>query len=146
MSDLDSLVEAIPHEPSPVEKYDIESLVSEFRDIRDALSIKRKEYTEYETAAKDRMDQITMILREVADYLGLNALPTKSGTAYRTIKKNYRVGSWDSILNFIKETGNWQMLEKRIGKLATQEIHDLTGEIPPGVDFSQEVEFVVRKN
>lgn len=146
MSDLDSLVASEPAATSPIDLHDIEALVAEYRDLRDLMAVKRQEWKDYEAKTKDRMDQITMSLREIADYLGLNALPTEAGTAYRMIKKQYRVGNWDSVLEFIKRTDNWQMLEKRIGKLATQEIHETSGEIPPGVEFSQEVEFVVRKN
>jgi hypothetical protein len=37
-------------------------------------------------------------------------------------------------------------LEKRIAKLATKEIYEETGQLPPGVEYEQEIDFVVRKS
>lgn len=145
--DTENLVYAEPLEDGAVlQDLSIEALVQEYRDIRDDLSVARKTFAEFEAKGKARMDEISMSLREIADRLGLNALPTNAGTAYRTVKENFRVGNWDQVLGWIKESGNFQCLEKRIGKLATKEVFDSTGQIPPGVEYSVEVEFVVRKN
>jgi hypothetical protein len=145
--DTDNLISSAVGEPDGTIADDsIEALISEYRDVRDELAVERHKYEEYEKRAKDRMDQIAMKLREIADALGLSALPTKAGTAYRTVKEYYRVGNWAQIREYIERTGNWQMLEKRVAKNATREIHQSTGEIPPGVEYSAEVEFVVRKN
>jgi hypothetical protein len=146
-NDADNLVSAVAATPdATIEDVSIEALISEYREIRDELSVRRKAYDDYEEAAKGRMDEIAMKLREVADALGLNALPTKAGTAYRTVKEYYRVGNWALIREYVEKTGNWQMLEKRVAKNATKEIHQATGEVPPGVEYSSEVEFVIRKN
>jgi phage regulator Rha-like protein len=124
----------------------ITALVQAFRDIRDNLTERRREFDEYERMAKDNMSKISMQLRDIADEIGVDSFKTPAGTAYRQIKESYRVGNWDSILEFMKETGNWQMLEKRVAKLATKEIHQQLGELPPGVEYNCEVEFIVRKS
>lgn len=124
----------------------VEALVAEYRDLRDEKAAARKVYQGIEAECDRRMDEITVQLREISDATGILAFRTAAGTAYKQLKKHYRVGNWDDILHYIQATGNWQMLEKRIGKLATEEIHNTTGEIPPGVEYSAEYEFVVRKN
>lgn len=144
--DADNLAGSVVEEGPQLEDLSIEALIQEYRDIRDDLSSARKTFTEYEVRCKSRMDEISMSLREIADRLGLNALPTKAGTAYRVVNESFRVGNWDKILTWIKKTGNFQCLEKRVAKLATKEIFDSSGEIPPGIEYSVEVEFVVRKN
>jgi hypothetical protein len=45
----------------------------------------------------------------------------------------------------VKATDNFQCLEKRVAKLAVKEIHDATGQLPPGLDYVVEVEMDVRK-
>jgi hypothetical protein len=124
----------------------IAALVKEYREVRDALDQERHRYQEFERGAKDKMAQLSMALREVADEMGVDSFRTDEGTAYRVVKESYRVGVWEDVLAWIKETGNWQCLEKRIGKLATKEVHQETGELPPGVEYDAEVEFVVRKS
>lgn len=148
-SELDAMIEIgeeVKTDPLIIDEGTIESLIAEYRDARKELDDRRHEWQRFEADTKGRLDEISMQLREIADKLGLNALPSNAGTAYRTLKKHYRVGNWDEILHYIQETGNWQMLEKRIGKLATEEIHKVTGALPPGVEYSAEVEFVIRKN
>jgi hypothetical protein len=123
----------------------IDEMVKIYRDVRDELSVERKAFKQKEANSKDLMARISMALRDKADELGVDTFNTPFGTAYRNVKKFYRVGNWDKIIDFIKQTGNFQMLEKRVAKNATAEIHDALGEVPPGIDFSVEVEFAVRK-
>ena len=124
----------------------IEVIVAEFRDVRADLDAARKEYQAFEKKSKDRLAELAMQLREIADAMGVNSFSTSAGTAYRVVKESFRVGNWDEILEFIKTTGNYQMLEKRIAKLATKEIYASSKELPPGVEYEVEVDFVVRKS
>jgi hypothetical protein len=124
----------------------VAELVKNYRDERDNLALKRKEYQEAEATAKRNMAEIAMQLRELSDQLGVKSFATEYGTAYRVEKESFRVGNWDDTLEYIKATGNWHMLEKRIAKLATKEIYDTTGELPPGVEYEKEIDFVVRKS
>jgi hypothetical protein len=124
----------------------ISDLVKDYRDERDNLALKRKQYKEEEARAKGRMAEIAMQLRELSDQLGCKSFATEHGTAYRVENESFRVGNWDEVLDYIKATDNWQMLEKRIAKLATKEIFDDTGIMPPGVEYEKEIDFVVRKS
>lgn len=123
----------------------VDDVIREYICIRNMLAAERKTFSQLEGVLKSDMEQLSMWLRDLGDKIGTDQFKTKGGVAYRSENKSYRVGNWDDVLDYIKETGNWQMLEKRIGKNATKEIHDETGKIPPGVDFSLEVDFKVRK-
>ena len=123
----------------------IDKLIQRYVEIRDELSAETKKYNQFEANAKDMMSRIGMALKDKGDSLGVNTFSTNDGTAYRNIKKSYRVQNWDEILDYMKATGNWQMLEKRIAKLATQEIHEATKVIPPGVEYVVEEMFLVRR-
>lgn len=124
----------------------IEAIVTEFRDIRDSLDSARKEFKRLEKESKERMAELAMQLREIADEMGVDSFRTSAGTAYRVTSESFRVGNWTEVLEFIKATDNWQMLEKRIAKLATKEVYDSSGELPPGVEYEVEIDFVVRKS
>lgn len=112
---------------------------------RDELAAERKAYNTYEAKAKNYMDRIEMFIKEKADELGVDSIRTKSGTAYRTVKTAYRVGNWDEFIAWIKQTDNFHCLEKRAAKNAVKEIHDETGEIPPGLEYVAEIAFDVRR-
>lgn len=124
----------------------VDELVKSYVETRNFLATKRQEWEDLERAMKDIMARISMALRDKGDHLGVDSFKTAYGTAYRSVKTSYRVANWDQVLEYIRRTGNYQILEKRVGKLATKEIHDATGEVPPGIDFAAEVEFLVRKS
>lgn len=123
----------------------IDDAINVYVATRDALAEERKSYNTYEAKAKNYMDRIEMFIKDKADEIGVDSFKTKSGTAYRTVKTSYRVGQWDTYLAWMKETGNFQCLEKRAAKNAVKEIHDETGEIPPGLEYVAEVAFDVRR-
>jgi hypothetical protein len=112
----------------------VDDAINTYVATRDDLDRERKAYNKYEATAKNYMGRIEMWLKEKADELGVESFRTKSGTAYRTVKTSYR-----------KETGNFQCLEKRAAKNAVKEVHDETGEIPPGLEYHAEIEFDVRR-
>lgn len=123
----------------------IDDAINVYVATRDALAEERKSYNTYEAKAKNYMDRIEMFIKDKADEIGVDSFKTKSGTAYRTVKTSYRVGQWDLYLAWMKETGNFQCLEKRAAKNAVKEIHDETGEVPPGLEYVAEIGFDVRR-
>ena len=131
----------------PVKFKSIDEAIEAYVNTRDELRAKQQAFKLEEDGMKLRMEQISMWLRDKADELGVDSFKTQFGTAYRSVKTSYRVatGGWDNFIGWVKETGNFQCLEKRVAKLATKEIHDDTGEIPPGLDYVAEVEFDVRR-
>ena len=131
----------------PIKFKSIDEAIEAYVNTRDELRAKQQAFKLEEDAMKVRMEQISMWLRDKADELGVDSFKTQFGTAYRSVKTSYRVatGGWDSFIGWVKETGNFQCLEKRVAKLATKEIHDDTGAIPPGLDYVAEVEFDVRR-
>ena len=131
----------------PVKFKSIDEAIEAYVNTRDELRAKQQAFKLEEDAMKANMEQISMWLRDKADELGVDSFKTQFGTAYRSVKASYRVatGGWDNFIGWVKETGNFQCLEKRVAKLATKEIHDDTGEIPPGLDYVAEVEFDVRR-
>ena len=117
-------------------------------DTRDQLRARQHEFKVEEEGLKTVLEQISMWLRDKADELGVDSFKSNQyGTAFRSVKTSYRVatGQWDTFIGWIKDTGNFQCLEKRVAKLATKEIHDATGVIPPGLDYVAEVEMDVRR-
>lgn len=135
----------IMYTDEPVDFKSIDEAIEKFVELRDFMSIETKKYNELEAGIKGELEKISMWLRDQGDRLGVDNFKTAHGTAFRHVKTSYRIGDWESYIRWIKETGNFQCLEKRAAKLAVKEIHDVTGIVPPGLDYSAEVEFQVRR-
>lgn len=112
---------------------------------RDELKEKTRLFKEYKAGADSLLLRICHHLKVKGDDLGVDSFKTGNGTAFRNTKESYRVLDWAQTLAFMQETGNWQMLEKRVAKLATKEIHKATGAVPPGLNYLVEETFVIRR-
>jgi translation initiation factor 2 beta subunit (eIF-2beta)/eIF-5 len=126
----------------------IDEAIKAYVDTRDQLRARQHEFKIEEEGLKTVLEQISMWLRDKADELGVDSFKSNQyGTAFRSIKTSYRVatGQWDTFIGWVKETGNFQCLEKRVAKLATAEIYKETGVVPPGLDHIVEVEMDVRR-
>lgn len=123
----------------------VDEAIEKYVELRDFMSAETKKYNELEAGIKGELEKISMWLRDKGDALGVDSFKTKCGTAFRSVKTSYRIGAWEEYIEWIKATGNFQCLEKRAAKLAVKEIHDVTGIIPPGLNYSAEVEFSVRR-
>lgn len=150
--DFDKAMGEVPARPIlPVDEQgnvkftSIDAAVQWYVEDRDHLSAYMKRANAHETLMKERMAKISMWLREKADELGIDSFKTQHGTAYRNVKTSYRMGDWTSFIDWVQRTNNFQCLEKRVAKLATKEVHDDTGEVPPGIEYVAEVEFNVRR-
>jgi hypothetical protein len=86
-----------------------------------------------------------MFVKDKADELGMDSVRTPSGTAFRSVKTSYRVGDWDAYWAWLKENDYSQCVERRASKNAVKEIHDDTGEIPPGLEYYVEIGFDFRR-
>lgn len=141
-------VEKYPRVPDYDEDLNFENIdqaIATYIATRDDLDKERKAYNAYEARSKNYMARIEMFVKDKADELGMDSVRTPSGTAFRSVKTSYRVGSWDEFVEWLKRTGNFQCLEKRAAKNAVKEIHDDTGEIPPGLEHHVEVGFDFRR-
>jgi len=55
------------------------------------------------------------------------------------------VADWDSTLNFIRENEAYDMLEKRISKIAVRSYIEQNKAVPPGVNYGTRLEVNIRK-
>lgn len=101
----------------------------------------KDEVTQLET----KMDKIEAWIKAQADALGVTSFKTKHGTAFLTTKDYANVENWDATLNFIKETGAYDMLNKAVNKTAVRGYIEQYKAVPPGVNYGTKIEVSVRK-
>ena len=120
-------------------------LIDKYLTLRDDLDLKRKEYKAEEADAKGAMDLLAERLASLGADFGVKSFNTNAGTAYETNKEIYRVEDWPAFIEYIVETENFQLLEKRVAKNAAREILEETGEPPAGIFHDSIPVFLVRK-
>lgn len=119
--------------------------ISTYVTLRDALRDFQKEVKEKEERFKMELDRIEMWLRDLADKLGVESIRSESGTAYKVLKESYKIADFELFTAYILETGNLQLLEKRVAKNAAREVHRELGDVPPGLDYLTEIAVNVKR-
>lgn len=110
----------------------------------------QKEQIEAETKdrvakLKEKMSKLESWIKEKADADGVTSFKTDHGTAFLTTTDYANVADWDAVLGFIRQNEAYDMLEKRISKLAVRGYIETNKAVPPGVNYGTKLEVNIRK-
>ena len=94
----------------------------------------------------DLMDRIEAVLLEEFQRTGAESVRTKAGTAFKSKRTSATVADWDAVLNFIVENNLWAMLEHRVAKTVVEEYKTEHGDLPPGVNWREELTINIRRS
>ena len=94
---------------------------------------------------KAKMEKLEAWIKQQADAQGVTSFKTKHGTAFLTTTDYANVADWDAVLDFIRTNEAYDMLEKRISKIAVRGYIDQTKSVPPGVNYGTKLEVNIRK-
>jgi len=119
--------------------------IKQYVSMRDKLFEWKKKRDEEEAKRKAALEEIEMWLLQQADVMGVESFKTSFGTAYKVTEEHYRIQDWDTFVEYVKETDNFQLFQKRVTKTAAKEIYSETGELPKGLDYFQEYKINVRR-
>jgi hypothetical protein len=127
---------------------DAAELIEQYVELRDHLNVERKKFKELEANIKSDLNVIEASILELQDKIGSTSISSDRGTAFRVTKEYYRMGDWDKFIKYVTDTGNFQMLEKRVAKIATKEVLADDESLTPdmiGVDYSREFTVQIRR-
>lgn len=123
-------------------------LIEKYIEIRDYLSAERKKWMQLEESLKSDLNKIEAAILRFQDRIGTESISSKLGTAFRVKKEHYRMGDWDTFIKFVIETENYQMLEKRVAKIATKEVLNNNKDLAPeqiGINYKSEYAIQIRR-
>jgi hypothetical protein len=110
----------------------------------------QKESIENEAKAKvkdikENMTKLEAWIKEKADADGVTSFKTNHGTAFLTTNDYARVADWDAMLEFVQKNEAYDLLEKRVSKVAVRGYIDMNKAVPAGVTYGTRVDINVRK-
>lgn len=125
----------------------LERLLKAYVKMRDRRSQLKREYDEADGDLKKKMGLVESELLKMLNASGSDSLKVSGvGQAYLAKKVMVRATDWDAFWDYIFETRQIDLLQKRVASRAVQEIVESTGELPPGVDMSTERVVNVRRD
>ena len=124
----------------------LERLLRGYMAMRTKRSEIKREYEEQDGTIKAKMALVEVQLMRMMTASGSDTLKVKGvAQAIAGVKQFTKAKDWDAIWKFIEETGSLDLLQRRLSVGAIKEFMDANnGELPPGVDVTQERTVTVR--
>ena len=114
------------------------------RDKRDDM---RREAEAREKEIEEQMSIIEAEMLEVCKQMNADSVRTPHGTIIRSVKSRYWTNDWDSMYDFIEETGAYGLLEKRIHQTHMKEfLAENPDLLPRGLNVENSYTVVVRRS
>ena len=143
MSDEFEQVEAPESAPSP----DLDKLTSVYLKIRDAKEQLESDHKRKVADLEDQMAVIEQEMLEACQTMNASSVRTPHGTIIRSVKSRYWTNDWDSMYDFIEETGAYGLLEKRIHQTHMKEfLAENPDLLPRGLNVENSYTVVVRRS
>lgn len=115
-------------------------LVRKFVEIREARAQRKAKYTEDDSADKGRQEKIEAeFLRRFNERGSTSSACKGVGTAYLNNRTSASVADRDVFFNFLRDSDAWELLEMRCSKTAVEAYKAANGDLPPGVNWSEEL-------
>jgi len=114
----------------------------QIRERKRALEAKHKEEL---SKYNDGLARIEGLLLQAMQDNNLNSMKSVHGTAYKATRTSAKVVDWVQTLQFIRANEAWDLLERRVSKLAVQAVMEETKQPIPGVECASEICVNVRK-
>ena len=124
---------------------DLEKLVDGYIKARDKKAELKAEFTKKTAQLDEWMARAEGVILQELQTQNLESVRTSAGTAYKSVQTSATVADWDCVLGFIKENALWTMLERKVNKTAVQEYRVAHDDLPPGVNWREELTVNVRR-
>lgn len=124
----------------------MEELVSKYIELRDIKSQLKAKFDQRVSKIDSVLDRIEAAILAEFNESGMESVRTKCGTAYKQTRVSANVADWEAALGFIREHELWHMLERRVNKTAVEQFKEANDDLPPGVNWREEVVINVRRS
>jgi hypothetical protein len=120
-------------------------VIRTYMKLRDQKAAIEAEVKDQVSTIKAKMEKLEAYLKTQMDAQGLTSFKSDYGTAFLTTTDYANVADWDAVLDFIRSNEAYDMLEKRVSKIAVRGYIDQTKSVPPGINYGTKLEVNIRK-
>jgi len=123
-----------------------DELVSLYVQIRDTANAEFKAAEERKAALKLKRDQIAAIIFKRFAERGIESMRTTHGTAFKKKVTSATVADKDVFLANVKATDAFELMDVRANKTGVEQYIAAHGDIPPGVNWREEIVIQVNRS
>jgi len=123
----------------------VDLVIDAYVRLRDEKELLAKKQAEEMKPIVEKMMKLENWLQAALQAAGVESFKTARGTAFKQTNVSTSVKDWTATLNWIKEHDEWSLLTAAVSKTAIRDLKENTGEIPPGVEYREEIVTRVRR-
>lgn len=116
-----------------------DELVRLYIGIRDRRAMRKAGYSNEDADDKARQDKIEGVMLQRFQAAGVESVRTAFGTAYKSTRSSARVADKDAFMGYVRGNDAWELLETRASKEAVEQYVAENEELPPGINWREEV-------
>ena len=130
-----------------VQSPDMDKLTQIYLKIRDAKDALTSKYKQDVAELDQQMETLELEMLETCKTMNASSIRTPHGTIVRSVKSRYWTNDWDSMYDFIEETGAFGLLEKRLHQTNMKEFLSENPDLfPVGLNVEKSYSVVVRRS
>jgi|APGre2960657373_1045057.scaffolds.fasta_scaffold59708_1 hypothetical protein len=122
-----------------------DELVNIYVQLRDRRTVRKKEFEMVDNKDKEKLEKIEAVLLQRYQEAGIESARTQYGTAYKTTVAYASVADKDAFFNHVKEKEAYELLDVRCNKTGVQQYIDEHDDLPPGINWREEVHIRVQR-
>ncbi len=124
----------------------VDQVIQGYLSLREQKEAMAKRHKEEIAPLTAKLEQLESWLQAKLNQLGLSNFKAEGiGIAFLETKTECKVADWDATIEWIKATGAFEMLEKRVAKSVVDDYITQHNAVPPGISITQEIRTRVRK-
>jgi hypothetical protein len=120
-------------------------VIRTYMKLREQKAAIEAEMKDQVSSLKAKMEKLEAYLKTQMDAQGLTSFKSEYGTAFLTTTDYANVADWDVVLDFIRTNEAYDMLEKRVSKIAVRGYIEQAKAVPPGINYGTKLEVNIRK-
>lgn len=126
----------------------VDELVSKYIALRDKKAEMKKEYEARAAKVIEVMDKIEAVLLKTFEEIGSDSVKTERGTAYKSTRSSASVADRDAYFSWVLADPDERMIfvESRANKTAVEQYKAANDDLPPGLNWREEVVINVRRS
>lgn len=124
----------------------MQEIIEKYIELRDKKSDLSAAYKKKVAGLDAALDQLEAILLEKLNEIGMDSAKGSTGTVYKSKRTSATVADWDYVLDYIQKNELWNMLEKRVSKQAVEQYVEEHGNLPPGINWREELVVNIRRS
>lgn len=122
-----------------------QEVVDKMVEIREQRAQLKKEFEEKDRKLRDMYDRGENWLLRHMQETGHKSFKVDGATVFTKTNNRYSFGDWPAFIDWVKQTGEVDLLQKRVSSTNMETFAKENGELPPGIKKDPVVSVNIRK-